>query len=458
VNPAVLSVDDLLANGYSTVIVASPDLQGRLVGRRVPAELFARVAEAGIEVCTCVYAWDIAQDTSLIESNAFALCGVHNGLPDTTFMPDLTTLRPAAWLNGVAFCFADPIDRELGEYLPISPRTLLRRELEQYERLGLRPYTGTELEFYLFLNDARELRSSRFSDPLRPTTLTSADFMIHEGNMYESFFQKLRADLIASGVEIETAQSEYGTGQWEITFRYTDPLEMADRHALYKLAVRDSAAAAGMSATFMAKPLNGGQPGSSCHVHVSMTDVVGVPVFWSDANEHHISPIMRQAMAGALDHVADYMAWYAPTINSYRRANAVEAAGWGRTWGIDNRTTTIRVVGHSPRDLRFEFRLAGADTNPYLTLAALLSSARDGISRQLDLRPMTVGNSATTPLDSDMAEHLGDAANIFGRSEFIRGLYGDDIVDHFTVLLHHEWRTFLAATSSWDLERYFDRI
>ena len=182
---------------------------------------------------------------------------------------------------------------------------------------------------------------------------------------------------------MEAAQCEWGTGQWEMTFRYGDPLEMADRHALYKLAVRDSAAAAGMSATFMAKPLNGGQPGSSCHVHFSALDESGVSASWDDGSDSHMSDRMLNAIGGVLQEVPAFMAWYAPTINSYRRANSADVAGWGRTRGMDNRTTSVRVVGHKPEDIRFAFRLPRADTNPYLTLAALLASARQGIAQRI---------------------------------------------------------------------------
>ncbi|WP_436699793.1 glutamine synthetase family protein [Nocardioides sp. BYT-33-1] len=453
----LLEPADLVAEGIHTVVVASPDLQGRLVGRRVPVESFDRVVEDGVEVCTCVYAWDLTQDLGLVEADVFPLCGMHNGVPDVTFRPDLSTLRRAAWLDGIAICLADPWDGAKGEYLPLSPRVILRQQIERFGADGLRAQMGTELEFYLFRNEPRELRRSGFRD-LEPTTIVPADFMIHEGNTYEPFFRKLRADLKASGIEMEAAQSEWGTGQWEMTFRYGDPLEMADRHALYKLAVRDSATAAGMSATFMAKPLNGGQPGSSCHVHFSVVDDEGRPVFWDDDAPHHLGERMHHAIGGILQEVPTFMAWYAPTVNSYRRANGADVAGWGRTWGLDNRTTSVRVVGGRPRDLRLEFRLPGADTNPYLTLAGLLCSARQGMAKGVTPPPMTEGSGYASPIDAEVPLHLGEAAKAFATSSFARAEYGDEVVEHFRILLDHEWRSFLSSVNDWDLDRYFDRI
>ncbi|QJY47751.1 glutamine synthetase family protein [Pseudonocardia broussonetiae] len=453
----ILAAAGLAEDEIHTVVVATPDLQGRLVGRRVPVEGFARVVEEGVDVCTCVFAWDLTQSLELVEANVFTLCGLHNGIPDFTLLPDLTTLRRAAWLDGIAFCFADAVDKATREPLPISPRQILKQQIERLGAVGLRALTGTELEFYLFLNAPRDLRRAGFRG-LEPTTLVPSDFMIHEGNLHEPFFRALRRDLRDSRIEVEAAQSEWGSGQWEMTFRYGEPLEMADRHALYKLAVRDSAAAAGMSATFMAKPLNQGQPGSSCHVHVSMVDLDGRPTFWDPAEEHGIAGTMAQAIGGVLEHAPDLMAWYVPTVNAYRRVNSGDVAGWGSTWGLDNRTTSVRVVGRHSHDLRFEFRLPGADTNPYLTLAGLLASARDGILGKTAPPPMTTGNGYAAPVDPAFPVDLGQAAARLRGSAFVADTVGEDQRDHMAVLAEHEWRAFMAHTGDWDLDRYFDRI
>ncbi|MCK2034870.1 glutamine synthetase family protein [Microbacterium sp. SSW1-49] len=451
-----LAPDELETAGIRTVIVATPDLQGRLVGRRIPVEGFGRVVANGVDICTCAWAWDIDQGLELIDANKFAVCGMHNGVPDVTLIPDLETLRPAAWLDGVAICLADPVDVHTKEPLPLSPRVILKQELARIREAGLTPQVGTELEFYLFRNDPRELRKSGFRD-LDPTTLTPSDFMIHEGNLYEPFFQKLRADLRASGIIVEAAQSEWGLGQWEMTFTYGDPLEMADRHALYKLAVRDTAARAGMSATFMARPLND-QPGSSCHVHVSFLDHDGTEAFWDADDPEHLSPRMRSAIAGALEHAPAFMAWYAPTVNAYRRSNSADVAGNGRTWGFDNRTTTVRVVGHTPSALRFEFRLPGADTNPYFTLTGVLASARDGMAQGTALGDAVRGSAYDLPNDGAMPTDPRRAAELFAASRLVRELLTPDLISHQQVLLEHEWTTFMSRVTDWDLHRYFDRI
>ena len=452
----MLTLAELDDAGIHTVIVATPDLQGRLVGRRVPAERFATVAEHGIEVCTCAWAWDIEQSFDLIGAGVLALCTMHNGAPDVRLRPDLATLRRAAWLDGIAVCLADPEHLHTGEPMSISPRVILKKQIEALARLGYTPHVGTELEFYLFRNEPRALRQNGFRD-LEPTTLTPSDFLIHEGNTYEPFFRKLRADLRASGIRMEAAQSEWGVGQWEMTFVYGLALEMADRHALYKLAVRDSAVAAGMSVTFMARPITG-QPGSSCHVHCSLTDASGTSAFWDSEAERGISPVMLAAIGGVLNHTPDLMAWYAPTVNSYRRINSEDVAGFGRTWGVENRSVSARVVGHGPESLRFEFRLPGADTNPYLTLAGLIGSVADGVSKQTAPPPMTVGNAYDSATDSGMPSHLAEAAHLFGESAFVESLIGDEDRRHFRILAEFEWKSYQSTVSDWDMQRYFDRI
>lgn len=454
--PEDLDAEDLAGQGIHTVIVATPDLQGRLVGRRLPVERFADAVDEGVEICMCVWAWDIDQSPRLIANDSLTVCGLHNGLPDATLVPDLGSLRRVAWLEGVALCFADPVIGSQREPLSISPRVILRKELERYASRGLHPNVGTELEFYLFLNDGRDLRDNGYRG-LRPTTPVPSDFMIEPGNTYEAFFAKLRQDLRNSRVAVEAAQSEAGPGQWEMTFVYGDPLAMADQHALYKMAVREAAAAAGMSATFMARPLND-SPGSSCHIHLSIDDDEGDSIFWDVNAPNHMGAAMRHAIAGVLHHSVEVTAWYAPTVNAFRRINSADVAGTGRTWGFDNRTTTIRVLGRDPGRLRFEFRMPGADANPYLSVTAVLASARDGIDKAIEVPDPVHGNAYALARDEAMPRTLGEAASAFASSSLLPDILTRDDIEHFRVLYEHEWDEFLAKVSDWDHRRYFDRI
>lgn len=443
-----------LPDGVDTVIVATPDIQGRLVGRRVPASRFGDAVDHGVAVSACVFAWDVTQDAQLLIDGTLPYTGVHNGMGDVILRPDRATLRTAAWLPSTAAVVADSFEVD-GRPTSVSPRHLLAEQVRRLAERGLRASVGTELEYTLFHGPPAELHASGYRD-LRPTTFRPGDFSILDGDPLEPFLADVRRCLIASDIPVEASQLEWGLGQIETTLVHTDPLAMADRHALYKMAVRSMAGRAGMTASFMAKPVDG-QPGNSCHVHLSLRDHGGRPVFWSDDAPGHRSDVLHHAVGGALARVPDAMAWYAPTVNSYRRTRAKDAAGWGQTWGVDHRFVSVRVVGHTPDSLRLEFRLPGADTNPYLTLAALLASVADGVEQRTDPGAPFVGS----PFDADLSEvpqDLGAAVARFERSQWARATFGDDVVDHYATLGRFEWDRFLDAVTDWDRQRYFDTI
>ncbi|MBB4660660.1 glutamine synthetase family protein [Conexibacter arvalis] len=448
--PGRLALDELEAAGIETVIVAAPDMQGRLFGRRMsPAQLRRRLD--GIDLCTCTLAWDIDQSLELQVDYA----GFHTGWQDMRLVPDPATLRRLGWLEGVALCFGDLRDDE-GATVPIGPRAMLQGQIERLAQLGYEARIGSELEFYLYRGTPTEARAAGYRG-LTPTTEHHADYLISPGNLMEPFFGRLRRGLEASGVELELEQGEWGLGQWEVNMRYGPPLEAADRHALFKLATKEVATLEGLCATFMARPSNEAI-GSSGHVHLSLLDRDGGAAFHDGDGERGLSAAYRAAVGGVLDHAAEFMAWYAPTVNSYRRASRDElVAGAGATWGYDNRTTTVRTVGATPESLRLELRLPGADGNPYLVFAALLASVADGLERQLDPGPPVRGNAyeqERRPLPADLA---AAAAALRGSAE-ARAAFGDVAVDHYAAVAEHEWEQFMAVVGEWEIARYFEQI
>mgnify|MGYP002628081701 CR=1 FL=1 len=443
-----------LPDGIDTVIVATADIQGRLIGRRIPAENFAGAVEHGVAVSQCVFGWDIMQNSELLATGALDYTGIHNGMGDVVLMPDTSTLRVAAWLDSTAIVLADAVEVD-GTATELAPRTVLQRQIAQLAAMGLTASVGTELEYSLFHGAPSELRADEYRT-LDPTTTRPADYSILDGDALEPFLADQRRRLLAAGVEVEASQIEWGLGQIETTLVHTDPLRMADSHVVYKLAVRSHAAQRGMTASFMAKP-TAEQPGNSCHIHLSLRNADGEPVFWSADDAHHVSEQLHHAIGGTLQRIPDVFAWYAPTVNSYRRTRAKDAAGWGCTWGIDHRFVSVRVVGNTPSSVRMEFRLAGADTNPYLALSALIASVIDGLEQRTDPGEPVVGS----PFDLDVEEtprHLGAAVDHFASSAWTRSVFGDAVVEHHATLGRFEWDQFLDAVSDWDRIRYFDAI
>jgi glutamine synthetase len=450
VSGLVLSPDELAGAGIRTVAVCTPDLVGRLLGRRLSVPSFLRAVERGVDMCTAGFVWDIEQQP-VVEGITWA--GFHTGWHDVTLRPDLATLRPAGWVDGVAYCLADACESADGSPVRVSPRAVLRGQVEALAAAGCAAQVGVELELYLYHGTPAELRARRFAD-LGPTTLQPADYSMLAADLFEELFGGVCAALGASGIEVESTQGEWGLGQWELSLRHADPVTAADNAALCKLAVRELAARAGLTATFMARP-HADQPGSSGHLHLSLTDRSGAALFFEAGDPLGMSDACREALGGMLDHVADVAVLYAPNVNSYRRVHAQDFAGWGRSWGIDNRTTSFRVLGHGADGRRIEARLPGADANPYLAIAALLACARAGMAQAADPGPPVAGNAYEQPR-SGLPRHLGEAAEVFAASTFARTAFGDDVVDHHAAAARAEWDRFLAAVTDWELLRYLD--
>ena len=292
--------------------------------------------------------------------------------------------------------------------------------------------------------------------------MVRSDFALGGTNHMEPFFDRLRRSLSGAGIEVESTQAEWGLGQWELGLGHAEPLTVADRHTVFKMAVKDIAAANGYTATFMARPQDD-QPGSSCHIHLSLVDGEGNPAF--TAREAGLrsdplgamAPTMRRALAGMIDMAPDTMLFLAPNVNSYTRLAHPEFAGNGLQWGYDNRTTSFRVVGHTPSTLRIEHRLGGADLNPHLALAAVLAGVVHGLDDGLEPGPPTTGNGyeqTAIGLPSDLA----DAAARFGDSLRCREAFGEEVVDHYRGAARAEVAAALRAVTDWEINRYFDSV
>lgn len=446
-----LTIDDLETGGYDTVIVCAPDMAGRLVGKRLTPRKFAEFRERGIAVSSCTFGWGISQDIGL----EVPYTGWHTGWRDFLLVADLSTMRPAAWLEHTAIVLADIVEEHDRSPVEIAPRQILRRQIEALAADGLTADVGTELEFHLFRDGYDDLRRRGYRDRT-PTTIIHADYTVQQVNAWEPFFRTLRNALDASGLDVEMSQGEWGLGQWEINLTYADALDMCDRHTIFKLAVKDVAARHGLSATFMPKP-NAGEVGSSCHVHLSVRDDQGGHPFFDHDADDHMSASMRHAIGGVLAHAGELMAWYAPTINSYRRTNSSDFAGHGATWAFDNRTVSCRVLGTGASSMRLEWRVPGADVNPYLAVAGVIASIRDGIAHAIDPGPPSSGDAYQQETQK-FPPHLGLAADAFLSSEWVAATFGPAVAEQYGLTAQYEWNQFLDAVTDWELDRYFEVI
>jgi glutamine synthetase len=452
VTPA-LRPDDLEDAGIRTVIVTSADVTGRLVGKRFDVQVFRRLMHEGVSLSSCVLGWDIDQWPGPVQSYT----GHHTGWHDVRLVPDLDTLRPAAWLDATAICVADFVEMGRDEMVPVASRTILRRQIERFTAGGLTPQVASELEFSLYRGTYDDGRTHGYGS-LVPTTLARADYTVQAGDHHEAFFSTVRAALAGSNLGPLTSQVEWGLGQWEINLDHQQALEMADRHILFKLAMRDLAAADGMAATFMAKPF-ADTTGSSCHLHLSLVDDAGAHVFGEGSSGDTPAPTLKAAVGGVLAHAPELMLWYAPTINSYRRVIGAEFSGNGVSWGFDSRMVSCRVLIEEAGSTRLEWRVPGADVNPYLAIAGLLASARDGIDTGADPGEPLVGADWEREVPP-VPLNLGAAVDTFRGSDWVAEAFGPDVAAHYAEAGRWEWEAFLApdAVSEWERRRYFEVI
>jgi glutamine synthetase len=446
--PAELTIEDLTPERFDTVVVAGADMQGRLFGRRLPARRFLADPSQGVDICTCVFVWDIAEDPG----GDVPFAGPHTGWNDLVLTPDLTTLRPYPGVEGTAICLADVRD-EHGEPLAMAPRTMLRRQVERASALGFGVQTASELEFYLFRGSVREARLRGFRD-LEPTTLVRSDYSIVGQAAQEPFIHRVRREMDAAGIPIWACQAEYGLGQWEVNLEHADPIEMADRHVVYKAGLKEMALQDDLAATFMARPV-ATDMGSSGHVHVSLWRG-DEPAFAGGDGPHALSEAGRSFVGGLLAHLDETALFFAPYVNSYKRHLTEDFGGGIEAWGFDNRTIAIRVVG-SGSSLRVEHRYPGADANPYLSMAAVLGAGLDGIERGLDPGPPFGGDAYGDAQLRRTPRSLVEALVAFEESAFVRDTFGKDVVEHYAAHGRGEWEASLRAVTDWEVNRAFEQ-
>jgi glutamine synthetase len=292
---------------------------------------------------------------------------------------------------------------------------------------------------------------------LEPIGRLIEDYHIFQGTKEEFLIAKIRQHLERSGIPVESSKGEWGPGQQEIGLRYAEALEMADRHVLYKQAAKEIAWSCGKAVTFMAK-WDERYAGSSCHIHLSLWDKKGKPLF---AGDDHLGPIrcsptFRWFLGGWMAHMRELFAFFAPYPASYKRYVPGSFAPTGIAWSYDNRTAGFRIVGHDS-SLRIECRTAGADANPYLAFAAALAAGLDGIEKQIEPPDAFEGDVYAAQNLPQVPHHLSDSIKALEESSFAREALGENVVEHYLHFFKTEQRKFDAVVTDWERRRYFEQ-
>jgi glutamine synthetase len=426
-----------------TVILAFCDMQGRLQGKRLVGRHFVEdVLAHDAEACNYLLAVDV--DMNTVEG--YAMSSWETGYGDFVMKPDLSTLRRVPWHPRTAMCLADIAWHDDAPVVA-SPRQILRRQLDRLAERGWQALAATELEFIVFRETYESAWHKAYRD-LEPANHYNVDYSILGTSRVEPLLGRIRAEVARANLPVENSKGECNFGQHEINFTYEGALGAADTHTIYKNAAKEIAAQEGMAITFMAKYNE--REGNSCHIHLSLREEGGAPVFADQPD------VFDRFLAGQLACLRELALFLAPNVNSYKRYAEGSFAPTAVAWGRDNRTCSLRVIGHGP-SLRVENRVAGGDVNPYLALAAMIAAGLHGIDEGLEPGPAFEGNAYTADKPR-VPSTLREARDLFADSPVAREAFGDDVIAHYVNNADVELRAFESAVTDWERFRGFERL
>ncbi len=423
------------------VTLCTGDHFGRLIGKRIPAWRFPAVRDRGLAVPD----FHLVTGAENVPYSDMAVTGMASGFRNGLLKP----------IPGRSFRLPDRPEVEIhlsrairsdGCAYEESPRRVLERQTERLVESGLAVTVATELEFYLFdmpLRDAVAVLPAQ----ARPYWIRNADNDVLLTDFAAPVLDEICVCLDVAGIPVESIQGEGGPGQFEINIGPGDPLEAADRHVIFKHIVRHVAGRAGVAVTFMAKP-RADWAGSGGHIHVGVRR--GEPM---EEGRDESQQIADAFIAGVLHDAPAVTLMYCPLVNSFRRFASNSFVAAKPTWGEDDRTAMVRRVVDE-RGRRFEFRLPGADMNPYHAIAAILASGMRGVSESRQIRPERQGDSEEAELGSVPGD-LGEAIANFSGSSIAVECFGPQVRDHLLGHARRELAASRSAVTDWEWRRYF---
>lgn len=425
------------------------DLDGVLRGKYVSKAKFLSALDKGFGFCDVVLGWD--SNDQLFDNVKFT--GWHTGYPDAPVRVLPETARYLPLEEGLFF-----LGEFTGEAESVCPRAALRRAVEKARSMGFEPFSALEYEFFVFQETPNSVREKNYQN-LTPWTPGNFGYSVLRNSVYAEFYQDLLRLSSEMNFELEGLHTETGPGVLEAAITVDRSVESADKAALFKTFSKVLAQRFELMATFMAK-WSPDYPGQSGHIHISLQDEKGKNVFYNAKAKDGISKLQRHFVAGCQKLMPQVLGMVASTVNSYTRLIPGFWAPTNPTWGVENRTCALRVVPGSEKSQRLEYRIAAADANPYLALAAALMSGLYGIEHKLEPGEPIVGNAYDLPPDPKTAlpTTLWEAAQRLKTCKPARDVFGDAFVDHFAATREWEEREFRKAITDWELQRYFEII
>jgi len=437
--------------GLRSIKVGLFDNDGVMRGKYISREKFFSSLDNGFAFCDVVLGWDVKDQ--LYDNVTYT--GWHTGYPDAPVRILPQTCREIPFEDGMLLFMAEFAEKAE----EICPRATLRRVIERSVDMGFEPFGALEYEFFLFDETPESIREKNFTN-LKPITPGWFGYSMIRNSTHAELYHEIMELSQQMDFPLESIHTETGPGVIETAITVDDAMNAADKAALFKTFMKVLAQRLGLMATFMAK-WSGDYPGQSGHIHMSLRNKDNSKsAFYDAAKQHSMSDIQRQFVAGQQKLMPQLLCMMAPTINSYTRLIPGFWAPTDATWGVENRTTALRVIPGSDKSQRVEHRLGSADANPYLALAAALGAGLYGIEKQWQPEPQIKGNS----YDQKHPDHLAlprtlwDSAQRIKTSDAARTLFGDAFVDHFAASREWEEREFRKHITDWEMERYFEII
>lgn len=427
------------------------DVDGILRGKYISKEKFLSSLDNGLAFCDVVLGWD--SKDQLYDNVTYT--GWHTGYPDAPMRVVPESCRALPFEDNMLIFIAE----FTGQAATICPRNLLKRVIKRSHNMGFDPFAALEYEFFMFKETPQSVREKNYQN-LTTWTQDMFGYSVLRNSVHSDFMTQILEMSEAMDFPIEGLHAETGPGVLEAAIAVDSAENAADKAALFKTFMKVLAQRHDLMATFMAK-WSKDYPGQSGHIHVSLRHRDGSGSAFYDANQEHcMSKIQRHFLAGQQRLMPEFLCMIAPTINSYTRLIPGAWAPTSATWGVENRTTALRVIPGSDKSQRVEYRLGSADGNPYLTLAAALASGLYGIANEWEPEPQVKGNA----YDHQHPEHLAlpttlwDAAQRLKHSEAARELFGNEFVDHYAATREWEEREYRKHISDWEMDRYFEII
>ncbi|MGR5146858.1 glutamine synthetase family protein [Photobacterium alginatilyticum] len=436
--------------GLTHVKVGLFDNDGVMRGKYMSKSKFFSSLEHGFAFCDVVLGWDVKDQ--LYDNTQYT--GWHTGYPDAPVRIIPGSCRDVLDEDGMLLFIAE----FAGKAESICPRATLRKVIDKANAMGFDAMAALEYEFFLFNETPHSAREKGFRN-LETVTPDWFGYSMIRNSTYSDLYKSILAMAETMDFPIEGIHSETGPGVIEAAIAVDHAEAAGDKAALFKTYMKVLAQKQNLLATFMAKWSND-YPGQSGHIHLSLMNKDGSAAFFDSSQPHTMSQIQRHFLAGQQRLMPELLCMIAPSVNSYSRIIPGFWAPTDATWGIENRTTALRVISGSAKSQRIEYRIGAADANPYLALAAALGSGLYGIAKEWEPYDAVTGNAYEQPHpeELELPRTLWDATQRFKTSQAARELFGDAFVEHFAASREWEDREFRKHVTDWELNRYFEII